>query len=75
MHAAKREGVTDPLSLAVLIGHAISPAVEDVRPTGPVSPREAFIAIGAGAGRFDELIGSVRRDVEVIAKFLEGESA
>ena len=75
MHNSPREGVTDPLTLTVLIGHAIAPAVDDVRPTGPVSPREAFNALGAGSGRFDEIIASIRRDVDAVAKFLEAESA
>jgi hypothetical protein len=74
MHNAKREGVTDPVALAVLLGHAITPAVEDVRPTGPLTPREAFVAIGAGSGRFDEVITSIRRDVDGVAKFLEAEA-
>ena len=75
MHNSKREGVTDALSLTVLIGHALAPAVEELRPTGPVSPREAFTAIGAGSGRFDEVIASIRRDVDAVAKFLEAEAA
>jgi HD-like signal output (HDOD) protein len=75
MHNAKREGVTDPVALAVLLGHALAPAVEDTRPTGPLTPREAFVAVGAGSGRFDEVITTIRRDVEGVAKFLEAEAA
>ena len=75
MHNSKREGVTDPIALAVLLAHALAPAVEDVRPTGPLAPREAFVAVGAGSGRFDEVITSIRRDVDGVAKFLEAEAA
>ncbi len=75
MHNARREGVTDPLALAVLLGHALAPAVEETRPAAGINPREAFSAIGAGGGRFDEVIASIRREVDAIAKFLEAEAA
>ena len=67
--------MTDPLALAVLLGHALAPAVEETRPAAGINPREAFSAIGAGGGRFDEVIASIRREVDAIAKFLEAEAA
>lgn len=74
-HAAPLGGVTDQLARTVAIGHALTPAVEGVKHTGPISPREAFGATGIPSSRFDEVLGSVRRDVDAIATFLETEAA
>jgi HD-like signal output (HDOD) protein len=75
LHCAKREGVTDALSLAVLIAHALAPAIEETPITGSLSPREAFVVTGAGSSRFDEVITAIRRDVDAVARFLETEAA
>lgn len=73
-HAAPIGGVTDQLARTVVIGHALAPAVEEVAHTGSMSPREAFAATGLGSNRFDEVVGSIRRDVDGIANFLETEA-
>ena len=75
LHGRSRDGVTDGLALSVLLGHALTPAVEGSAPVGPTSPNDAFGALGAGSGRFDEVVGAIRREVESIATFLEKEAA
>jgi len=75
LHCASRDGVTDGLALSVLIGHALAPAVDDTKPHGSLTPRDAFTSVGAGGGRFDEVISSIRRDVDATARFLEIEAA
>lgn len=74
-HAAPLAGVPDALARTVVIGHALAPAVEEIAHAAPISPREAFAATGLGATRFDEVVGSIRRDVDGIATFLETEAA
>lgn len=74
-HAQSRDGVTDGLATSVLLGHALSAAVEGTEPEGPTSPKDAYAALGAGSGRFEEVLSSIHRDIEGIAKFLETEAA
>lgn len=75
LHDRSRDGVTDGLALAVLLGHALAPVVEGSDPVGPTSPNDAFDSLGVGSGRFEEVVGGIRREVESIATFLEKEAA
>lgn len=75
MHRGPLDGVMEPTARAVVLGHALAAAIEGGPERATVRPAEAFAALGLTSGRAEDLLGSIRRDVDAVASFLEAEAA
>jgi HD-like signal output (HDOD) protein len=73
-HGSPPAATSDPLSRALAIGHVLAPVVEGPTPQLLAAAREALQAGGIASARLDEILGSVRRELESIVALVAAEA-
>lgn len=73
-HGADPEKVADPLARTVVVAHALAPAIETAGLAAVATARETLRTTSIGGARVDELLASIRREVDSVAAFLEEQS-